>query len=445
MFSWSMLLYLKFFARLSLAINKPTIIGITGSVGKSSARNVIFAVLKDQFKVKMIKEGNSETGIPLGILAISPGSYRLLDWVRILITAPFKVFDLKDIKLLVVEMGVDSPYPPKNMEYLLSIVKPDIAVVLNAYPVHAEQFDPTVPEQLSGQSRIDAITKNIAEEKAKIITLAEPKIGIFNGADENLKKIIVGRPYKATKLLNFGKREKSDVYFGDYKVDLKKTSFELIIPSCSSKKVNIDINGYFLPKKYQEIISAGILVGLSLGLTIPEIKKGLSENFFLPSGRSSFFQGVNDSVIIDSSYNASRAPLFTFIEAVSRLGKQEKRPFIAILGDMRELGKEARQEHEAVAGLLNEVSVDKLYCVGPLTKKYIIPLVKNSQWFENSVELGQYLKTRLPHRAVVLVKGSQNTIFLEETVKFILKNKKDENKLCRQSSFWKDKKRYLYP
>jgi len=449
-FIWSLLYYLRFFARLSLFINCPKVIGITGSVGKSSARNVVYAILKDRFSVKMIKEGNSETGIPLGILGLDPGNYQPIDWFRIIILSPFKILYLAGIKILIVEMGVDSPYPPKNMDYLLTIVRPDISVVLNAYPVHSEQFDVIIPDNLSADKRVELITRRIAEEKAKIITKAEPEVGVYNSDNSYIKDQIsnIKATSQSSKLLSFGEDKENNVYYGSYDVDLNKSCFELIFPRFRSKKVNIEIKGYFLPKKYQEIFSAGFLVGLSLGLNIDEMKKSLVNNFFLPVGRSSFFHGINDSIIIDSSYNASRASLLTFIETASLLAKKENRPLVVLMGDMRELGKEAENEHKIVAESLKKVGTNYLYCVGPLTKKYVLPEVsksiKTSQWFENSIKLGEYLKTSLPYHSVVLVKGSQNTIFLEETIKFILRDKKDEKKLCRQSTFWLDKKKYLY-
>ncbi|MBI5127020.1 hypothetical protein HZA76_01015 [Candidatus Roizmanbacteria bacterium] len=428
------LYYLRFFARVSLFLHKPKIIGITGSVGKSSTRNAVFAMMKDYFKVKVVKEGNSETGIPLGILGISPGHYRLLDWLRVMISAPFKLNNLKKIDYLIVEMGIDSPLPPKNMDYLLTIVKPDISVVLNVYPVHTMQFDELFQKDLSGEKRLEYIVKRIAKEKLKIINKANPGVGIYN---ENLKPQIANLKNKTinTKLISFGKSDEADIKFLNYQVDLKKTSFKYLLTE-ENDELEISIKNFVLPKGYLEVFAATISIGKNLGLTDKQIIKGLSDNFSVPSSRGSIFEGINSSIIIDSSYNASRASVMTFLEMTEELSEKENRPFILLLGDMRELGQEAEIEHEAVAKEIIALKADQVYCVGSNTKEYI----KYTKWFKTSVEAGDYLRKSLPYRSIILVKGSQNEIFLEEAVKKMLKNRSDERKLCRQNDFWLKKK-----
>ena len=437
-FIWMLLYYLRFFARLSLSINKPKIIGITGSVGKSSARNAIYAALKDYFKVKMIKEGNSETGVPLGILGIDPGHYQMTDWLRVIFLSPFKINYLKGIEYLIVEMGIDSPYPPKNMDYLLTIVKPDISVVLNVHPVHTEQFDRVINENLIGKKRLKSILDRIAEEKLKIITEVNPKIGIIN---ENLASPDL-RGREGTKLMIFGNNKDVDIRFLNYQADLKETTFKYLLTK-DNQEIIINIKNFVLPKGYEEIFAATILVGKALNLSNIQIKTGLEKSFSMPLGRGSLFSGIRDSVIIDSSYNASKAPVLTYLELSHRLAEQETRPLVFLFGDMRELGEEARQEHlQIVQEIIKKVS--QLYCVGPLTKQFVIPQVtgkiKEAKWFENSVQAGIYLEKHLPYRSIILVKGSQNQIFLEEAIKKILKSKSDFKNLCRQSDFWMWKK-----
>ncbi|PIQ72148.1 hypothetical protein COY13_01765 [Candidatus Roizmanbacteria bacterium CG_4_10_14_0_2_um_filter_36_35] len=462
-FVWGLLYYLRFFARLTLFLHKPKVIGITGSVGKSSTRNALHAMMKDYFKVKVIKEGNSETGIPLGVLGLNPGNYRLPDWLKAMFLAPFKLNSLKDIQYLIIEMGIDSPHPPKNMDYLLTIVKPDIAVVLNVYPVHTMQFDEIVDENLIGEKRIKTILEKIVEEKMKIITKAEPKVSIYNVDDKNIRRYTSSeqnesRSSRQARTLNFGESEEADIKFLNYQVNLKRTSFRYLLKK-ENKEIEINIQNFVLPKRYLEVFAATIAVGKSIGLTNKKIVDGLSKNFTIPTGRGSIFEGINSSIIVDSSYNASKASVLTFLEMTKELSEKENRPFILLLGDMRELGQETKMEHEAVAKKIADLKVDQVYCVGPNTKKYVIPKIKKdpstrtssslgmtggARWFRTAVEAGDYLRKTLPYRAIVLVKGSQNEIFLEEAVKKILKNKSDSKKLCRQNDFWVKKKRAFF-
>ena len=331
-------------------------------------------------------------------------------------------------------MGIDSPLPPKNMDYLLTIVKPDIAVVLNVYPVHTMQFDGIVDEKITGEKRIKEIIEKIAEEKFKIITKAKPKIGIFN----ELASFHLGGG-RGTKLTSFGQSDEAEIKFLDYQVSLKKTTFKYLLKE-ENKEIEVNIRNFVLPRGYLEVFAATIAVGKNLGLTDNRIIKGLSDNFTVPSGRGSIFEGINSSIIIDSSYNASRASVLTFLEMAETLSEKENRPLVFLMGDMRELGQEAKIEHETVAKKILDINVSQVYCVGPNTKKYI----RYTRWFKTAIEVGDYLRKTLPYQSIILVKGSQNEIFLEEAVKKILKNKSDAKKLCRQNDFWINKKKEFF-
>lgn len=431
------LYYLRFFARLAISYHRPKIIGITGSVGKTSTRNALYAVMKDAFKVKMIKVGNSETGIPLGILGIDPGHYRFTDWLRALMLSPFKLNYIKGYEYLIVEMGIDGPNPPNNMDYLLTIVKPDIAIVLNAYPVHTMQFDELFKQELSEEKRLEYVVKRIAKEKVKLINKGNPQLAVYN---EDLKNIISPQ---IKKTVLFGSSNETNIKFVDYQVSLEKTSFKYLLYG-ENRFLTVEIKNFVLPKGYFDVFAAVIAVGKYLEIPDEQILKGLTENFSIPAGRGSIFEGINSSIIIDSSYNASRASVFTFLEMSQELSEKENRELVLLLGDMRELGEESKIEHELVAKKIIDLKVNKVYLVGPNTKKYILPKinekVKEVKVFENSILAGEFLRKSLPYRAIVLVKGSQNEIFLEEAIKKILKNKTDEKMLCRQNDFWMKKK-----
>ena len=449
----SVIYCLRFFARLSLFWYKPTVIGITGSVGKTSTHNAIYLMIKDHFPTKMVKKGNSEIGIPLGILGLSVKTNSPLDWLRLLFSAPFRLGYLRKTKYLIVEMGVDEPDPPKNMEYLLTIVKPQICVFLNIHPVHTQQFEKSIPNilentKLSSEEKMDLILKRIAEEKGKIITKNNRcKTVIFSSDNEYVRDVV--NAFKNSSALSqdkeffsFGEEEESTISPLDFDIKLKGSTFVFQLNE-NKEKIELKFRNYLMPQVYEETFAATILVGSAVGLTEEQIVKSLTDNYELPEGRSSLFAGIKDSIIIDSSYNASKRPVLAFLSLLEKLKLEEKRPTVFLFGDMRELGERAESEHKEVAEHIPGI-VDYLYCVGPLTQKYVVPrlekYLREVKWFADSREAGQYLKDNLPEKALVLVKGSQNTIFMEEAIKYILKNPDDEKKLCRQDKLWQKKK-----
>lgn len=406
----------------------------------------------------MIEKGNSETGIPLGILGLTPFDFSPIDWLWMMILSPFGIFNLKnlDVDVLVVEMGVDDPKPPKNMGYLLTILKPDISIFLNVWPVHTMQFEKALLCQSLGRTstdrKLDYLLRRIAGEKGKIITESGCEMAIYNRDNRYVRQVVeeFKKKNKEIKFLSFGEGRNSDLSYRKYTIERTKTTFEFYYRGNSglNSKITIRLKNYRLPEVYQEGLAAAILAGLAFDIPIQSIKKGLENDFVMPKGRASFFEGVKGSTIIDSSYNASKASTLAFLEMVDKL---EVKPVVFVFGDMRELGEQAKKEHQAVAERIFAV-VDYLYCVGPLTKKYVLPKVKMKnekgkvkevKSFANFFEAGQYLKKNLPKGSLVLIKGSQNEIFLEETVKAVLKNKKDVSQLCRQERFWMRKKREL--
>lgn len=432
------LFYLKFFAKIALVIRKPYTIGIAGSVGKSSTRNVIYAVMKNEFKTLLVSQ-NSESGIPLGILGIEASGYDALSWIRMLCFAPFKIFNTKKYSHMIVEMGIDDPEPPKNMEYLLSIIKPNIAISLNIAGPHLAQFEKTLINASldtlnNPEKRRNYILDKMAYEDTKIISKSNCEIAIYNADDKFIPKYI--KQVNGNKVLTFGKSVKNSISYLSYGVSLDGTKFEF---KTQNRTVKLELNNLLLPKAYEETFAAAILCAQSLGLPNNTIKKNIEKNFTLPKGRASMFKGLKNSVIIDSSYNAPKKAVLAFLDMVSELKKQTKRQVVFLFGDMRELGEESEIEHDEVTDRLRGV-VDELYCVGEITGDFVIPKVKKtikSKHFANSYEAGKFLKDNLPNNAIVLIKGSQNTIFLEEAIKFILKDRSDEKNLTRQEEYWK--------
>lgn len=440
MLRWPILWWLRFWAKLALKIVNPTVIGITGSAGKTSARDVIGKIARLKFnKVKVSDKANSESGIPADILGLHFTNYSPFDWLRICLLAPIRVIIYyflfsTHFDCYVVEMGVDEPMAPKNMGYLLSILRPQVGVLLNVLPVHTAQFG----KQLGIKNR-DELIKAIAHEKGKLL-LNNPgfKTGVINWG--LLESGLIRKP-TGEKWITFGKSKKANINIVNFNSSPMGT---ILILQFNKINYEIKLANFVLPDYYGETLAASFATGVALSIEPEKIIETLSRKFILPPGRGQLLKGINNSIIVDSSYNASREPMIGSLELLKKIAGDKVK--IAILGDMRELGKQARVEHEAVAKKIIETA-NKAILVGPLMKKYVLPILEQSgfqvKWFTTAGEAAVYIKNNLSKNSVVLIKGSQNTIFLEIVVETLLADKNDIQKLCRRGKFW-DRQRRPY-
>lgn len=377
--------YLKFFAKIQLAkvrlIQKfknqsLKIVGITGSAGKSSALLICEAALKPNFKVKTNNGYNSESGLPLSILGLKISDYNFFSWLEMAFLSPLKILtNWQSYQILLLEMGIDSPTYPKNMEFLLSIVQPDIGIFLNVTPVHLLNFK---------------TIHHIAQEKAKLIN--QSQLAIINSSDPLVEK------YTTNK------------------------NIICLLPT------HITIPNTYVPKVYDITFGSAIALGTALGLDRTEIIKNIQSNFSLPPSRSSILKGIKNTTIIDSSYNSSPLACSEMLDFLNTF----KSPKIAILGDMRELGSDSKTEHQKIYQKATSIA-DIIISVGSETQKYF---GAKSQKFTYWWQASEFIKNNLTNKSTILIKGSQNTIFLEELVKTLLKNKSDRQKICRQSPYW---------
>ncbi len=443
---WCVLYYIRFWAKLALVIGHPVTVGIAGSVGKSSTKDVLLAMLTEVAKPRATY-GNSETGVPLGILNISIGDSSAKDWLRIIITSPTRIFNLTQTSHLIIEMATDEPYPPKNMDYLLSIVRPQFSILLNTFPIHTMQFEAALQEVPAAQlaawtdaDKAEFALQRLAEEDAKIISRNSGTVGIYNSdnhlVSQQMLQYLSQEPLAT--LYNFGQQPDSDISYGAYEIGPSGSAFGLKV---EGNDYRLAINNYLLPEEYREVLSAALLAGIKLGFGAEDLVASLGKHLHLDKSRASLFKGLNDSIIIDSSYNASGSSVRAFVTMIHALKQQTHRQAVLVLGDMREIGLAVQQEHEAVAQTIMGVA-DQVYLVGEFTQKYIKPWLETNQpglsvkWFATYEQLNQDIVSNLPSKALVLIKGSQNTIFLEETVKALLADPQDAQRLCRQADYW---------
>jgi len=430
--------YLKFWAKLKLQQNKNAIIiGITGSAGKTSTRLALVEILKTHGEVKHSVHANSESGIPLNILGLSMYSYSLFDWLRVVILAPFRLFYPEHFDYYIVEMGIDSPNPPKNMSYLLSIIRPHVAIVLGAGLTHTANFDHLVKD-VDPQRRTAKLINLIAKEKMQLASAVPPSgTAIVNISNVPLTKYLKNI---RSRLITYG--EASNAMLKITQVNLSRRGFGMSMTYQGQRYqlTHPDILGQDYASTFAAALSAGVSVGIPLSSGIKAL-----QNFHSPAGRLRLFAGIHQTTILDSSYNASPLAMKNTLLLLNKLGGRAHK--VAVLGDMRELGKSSKVAHRDLASQII-CSADEAILFGIETLAHALPILKNKRFpvhhFTNMVELTAHLRSHLTPHSWILVKGSQNEILLERAVSSILQNPADQAKLCRRGPYW-DKIRQITP
>jgi len=437
------LIYLLLAAKLQIAKYKPLIIGVTGSAGKTSTVNTIGQILSKFRKTKFTTKGNSESGLPLEILDIPVYNYDVLGWLKVVFLVPIKLItNWKQYNIFVAEMSIDSPDEPKNMSYLLKIVKPQIGVFLNVSSAHGENFDKLIKSEKTNYEFL--VKKEIAKEKFKLIlSLSSKAIAILNSDDEIIMEVLKlnsNRIDPNVKIITFGRH--GDIKIANIETSLKGFKVNYIINKIT---YTIKLNNYVLEENFAYTFAAALAVVNALNLNIATAIKTLKTSFKLQPGRFSLFDGINDTKIIDSSYNASKDTTLSALNLLEKIGENRRK--IAVLGEMREIGKASKQVHEEVLKKAIDVA-NYLILVGTQMKLYGENFLQTTG-FENYKIFADYTKNEWPSEIagdflkqiihagdVILIKGSQNNIFLEYVVEKLLKNPIDKKNLCRQDKYW---------
>jgi UDP-N-acetylmuramoyl-tripeptide--D-alanyl-D-alanine ligase len=422
------IIYLEKILRLmALAILKrhsPKIVAITGSVGKTSTKDAVFAVLQSKYVVRENKKNyNNEIGIPLTIIGAESGGRNLFGWVRVFLKWIYAlVFTFDYPEILILELGIDHP---GDMKYLMSFVKPYIGVVTNISLSHIEYFK---------------TMDNIAKEKRVLIEeLPKNGFAILNADDERTLAMV---KKTSAKVITFGENKQAKINFSNFVYNYKDDK-----PDGISFKLNYD--GANIPIRLRLMLAqhsvytalAAISVGVALKINLIDIAKSL-ENLKLSSGRTTFFEGLKESYLLDDTYNASPKSTISALSILENLKAKRK---IAVLGDMLELGDETENGHREVGKKLLEMKIDFFIATGKRMGFAIEEMLEGGYakekiiFCKSPLEAAQKVLNLIKKGDFILIKGSQG-MRMEKVVEKLLANpKKDLESLCRQSKDWKNK------
>ena len=417
-------------ARFVLKRYKPKIIAITGSVGKTSTKDAIFTVLSKFKKVrKSEKSFNSEIGLPLTILGCPNGWNSPISWFENIVKGFYLIlFKQPYPEYLVLEVGVGKPGDiKKNVAPWLA---PDIVVITRfpEKPVHVEFF---------GSSE-----KIIEEKSALAYALKKDGLLILNHDD---KKVYALHGKVNRKTISYGIEEDA-TYHAAYPTYQSVVENDITIPKGISFKLVHNGNTYpvllrhVMGMHYVGSALAALAVAGETGCDMLESINIINE-YVTPQGRLCLIEGINNSLLIDDTYNSSPVAMEAAIEVLKEIKGKRK---IAVIGDMLELGKFTEQEHRLVGEKLIGVA-DVIVSVGLRAKSTADEAIdkgfskNNLHRFDTSIIASNFLKDFIKKGDIVLIKGSQG-IRLERATEALMAHPELKDKLlCRQEKEWQNR------
>ncbi|MCC6705445.1 MAG: UDP-N-acetylmuramoyl-tripeptide--D-alanyl-D-alanine ligase [Thermomicrobiales bacterium] len=343
------------------------VVGVTGSVGKTSTKEIIASVVARQFRTfKNPGNLNSEIGLPLAMLEVPPET-------------EVGVFEMAGAWVL------------RELALIADIARPKIGVVINVHPVHLERM-----------GSIEAI----ADSKAELIeALPEDGIAILNG-DDPIVRTFADRT--RARVLTYGLDPSNDISVSnlvtlglegsEFWVHIEGERYYIKVPMIGGHAV--------------ELALAAIAVGHALGMHISEMLPGFADA--TTQIRLIVTQGPNGSRILDDTYNASTPSMLSALSLLEEVGDKRK---LAVLGDMRELGEVSEIEHRKIGRRVAGI-VDRLYTYGELARTIAEEAIQTAAIEGREVEVESFaaneterlietLRAELAAGDLMLVKGSR--------------------------------------
>ncbi len=343
------------------------VVGVTGSNGKTTTKNMLRQVLeKVGATVAPIESFNNEVGAPYSILQTT-----------------------RDTKFLIVEMGAGGP---GSIDYLAQIAKPDIGVVLKVGLAHVGEF-----------GGIEAT----AQIKSELVRALSDDATVVLNADDGYVSDMAG--LTGAKKAWFGTSADCDYSASDQKISLQGTSFKMHWPDGSSQTITLQILGEHHVLNALATLCVSDLLGVPHEVAVQALESmPLAERW-----RMQVLNRADGVTIINDAYNASPDSTKAALQTLAQLGRSGNRT-IAILGEMAELGSFAREQHDAIGRIVVRLNIDQLVVVGQAAKLIHMGAEQEGSWggeskfFESIDEAFEYVRGMLMAGDLVLVKSSKS-------------------------------------
>jgi len=343
----------------------PVVVGITGSNGKTTVKEMVTCILKRQGPVLATRGNyNNELGVPLSLFELEPKH-----------------------RYAVLELGASKP---GDIRYLAKIVQPDVALVTNIGPAH-----------LGGFGSIEGV----ARTKGELYELLPAGGSAIINADEPWAELWRGLN-RAETVITFGTGSEADV-----RLEGREERPCIVTPAGA-----FDFQPA-LPGRHNLLNAlAATAVALALGVGLDDIRAGLEAVLPVP-GRLNFIESERGWTVIDDTYNANPASLYSALQVLAGM----QGTAWLVLGDMKELGSESPKMHREVGDAAKAMGVARLFATGEMSAHTVDAFGDGGQHFASRGELAEAVRRSLRPGINCLVKGSRS-MGMEAVVEAITRN-----------------------
>lgn len=395
---------------------------VVGSVGKTTTKTNVATVLSQQFRVRMEDTNhNTHMSAPLGILGVAYPEkvHSVAAWLRVFSAARKRIKQPADIDVIVQELGTDRI---GEIAHFGTYLRPNIAIITGVTPEHMEYF---------------GTIESVAEEELAAANFSE--IALINREDiEGRFSAFITNPNLST----YGTTAAAEYRFETNDVTPEDGyDGRVIAPEIpDGHPVKLHIFGEHTLRPAM----AAAAVGIKMGMQLDVLTRGL-EAIHPVAGRMNILKGLQDSILIDDTYNSSPAAASAALRTLYSISAPQR---IAILGSMNELGATSAAEHEAIGRMCDPNLLAWVITIGDEAEKFLAPKARANgcqvKSFRSAIEAGSFAHKVMEERAAILIKGSQGNIYAEEAVKILLHDTAEDHQLVRQSEAWLKKKQAFF-
>jgi UDP-N-acetylmuramoyl-tripeptide--D-alanyl-D-alanine ligase len=350
------------------ALGTLKVIGVTGSNGKTTTKNMLREVLSTKGETIAPEESfNNEVGAPYSMLRIN-----------------------EQTKFLVVELGAGGL---GSIRYLAQMCEPDIGIELKVGLAHAGEF--------GGIEVTERIKAELVEE------LTSEGLALLNTDDERVKRM--SEKTKA-KVSTFGLSADAQYRADDLAVSIQGTSFTFITPEGNRSKVQLQILGEHHVYNALAALATAELLGVDRSQAITALEQmKLAEKWRMELNVAS-----SGLTVINDAYNSSPDSMRAALQTLAQLGRQTGKKTVAVMGEMAELGEFSAHEHDAIGRIAVRLNLGQVVVVGKAAKLIHMGASQEGSWdgesqyFDEISDALGYLRGMLTGDEIVLVKSSKS-------------------------------------